>query len=180
MILEVWREATFTFFLLILRHTLWQGLECRTVICSVQLGVGRKGRGSVCATQFPFCHWWSLNISSCRLPPVLLHKCWANSTALLKDYWYFKVCLHSYTTYSICRFLLDESLKDQVFSARISVWCLSSVDRLHSIILAERESERTLIMCDIDRLKAPGGRAHKQSSNWRISSFKSASEFILI
>lgn len=26
-------------------------------------------------------------------------------------------------------------------------------------------------MCDIDRLKAPGGRAHKQSSNWRISSF---------
>lgn len=35
-------------------------------------------------------------------------------------------------------------------------------------------------MCDIDRLKAPGGRAHKQSSNWRISSFKSASEFILI
>lgn len=130
------------FFLLVLRHTMWQGLECRTVICSVQLGVGRKGRGSVCATQFPFCHWWSLNISSCRLPPVLLHKCWANSTALLKDYWYFKVCLRSYTTYSICRFLLEESLKDQVFSARISVWCLSSVDRLHSIILAERERER--------------------------------------
>lgn len=63
---------------------LWQRLRCQTVMYNWGRGAVWKVWGS-CFSQFSWCHRWSLNITSCLWPPVLLHKWWTNSTVILKN-----------------------------------------------------------------------------------------------
>lgn len=103
------------------------------------------GTGSVGAAQFSLWHRWSPNITSCLQPSAPAHKWWTNSSRAFQTIGIIK-CLHSrFLLFLIpkCQTVLLNEPKvinmNNSSHAATSVWCLSSVEGLHFIILAERD-----------------------------------------